>query len=203
MATASDKRRVLREILAAVGGEVAPAAYDPLSAILIQRAGFQVMTISASGTHHAQGLGDIGLITVTEQAARAASIAEVTEIPVVSDCEVAGTTANVARAVREFERAGVAAVDLEDEEIPARATTSKEQEWLSNEAFVDRIKAAVDARHDPSFCIVARMEARGAPYERIRERAMVAAEVGADALWIGHVPLEDRPRLIKDLPLPT
>lgn len=202
MATAHEKRTMLRTILAAPTGEVAPGIFDVLSARLAERAGFRVITISGSGTHHAQGFGDVGLLTLTEQVARAALVADSVALPIVADCEVAGTNANVARAVHEYERAGVAAVDLEDEEIPARAGAGKEQEWLSHEAFIDRIKAAVDSREDPAFAIVARMESRGEPYERIVERAVSAVDVGADALWIGHLTEEQRGRIARDVPRP-
>lgn len=196
------KRRQLREMLAAERGVPAVSAYDALSAKLIERAGFRLVRTSASAMHHAHGFGDIGLLDIGEQANQAAYIVDAVDLPVVADCEVAGTTANVARAVHALERAGVAGIDIEDEEIPARLDAGKSEGQLSDAEYADRIKAAVDARSDPGLIVVARMERRGASYERVLERCHIAVEAGADGLWMGHMELDHMRRIPTDAPRP-
>src|SRR3954453_2865336 len=104
MATIQAKRQMLRDILAGAGGEVAPAAYDPLSAMLIERAGFRVVSIANGPLAHSFGLPDVGIVTITEQVAHATLIADSISIPLIVDCEMPPSRANVARAAREFER---------------------------------------------------------------------------------------------------
>lgn len=203
MESPQQKREALAKILKGGGCETAPSAYDALSAKLIARAGFSVLHISGSGVHRSYGFGDVGLLSLTEQVARATVIADAVGIPVIADAETGhGNAVNVVRTVREFERAGVAAIHLEDQQTPKRPThEGAEAGFISTAEFVGKIKAAVDTRIDPRFGVIARMDARGEPYERMLERGLAAAEAGADALWIG-VAQEDLGRIAGDVPKP-
>jgi 2,3-dimethylmalate lyase len=203
MTTVKQRNEALSQILKGGHLAIAPSAYDALSAMLIERAGFPAVHISGSGTHRSHGFGDVGLLTLTEQVTRATNIADSVGIPVIADAETGhGNAVNVVRAVREFERAGVSGIHIEDQETPKRPTHEGAQAgFIPLSEFVGKIAAAADTRSDPNFTIIARMDARGEPYERMVERGRAAAEAGADALWIG-VGREDITRIAKDVPKP-
>src|SRR5213075_2061056 len=118
-----DSRRIrLRELLAAPGLIIAPGAYDALSARLIEQAGFDVVYMTGSGAANSLlGQPDLGLTTMTEMASQAARICAATTLPVVSDADTGyGGPLNVRRTVQEYERAGVAALHIEDQVFPKR-----------------------------------------------------------------------------------
>jgi 2-methylisocitrate lyase-like PEP mutase family enzyme len=201
MATVQEKRKAFQQILHGPGGHPAPSSYDVMGALLVERAGFDLVHISGSGVHRSLGFPDQGLLTLTEQAARAALIADAVNLPVLADCETGhGNLVNTTRAVKEFERAGVAAIHIEDQQTPkhpgSRAGFISEEEWIG------KVKAALDARSDPSFVIVARMDARDEPYEERIARGMKCVEAGADAIWISFREVEDIKRVVKEIPKP-
>jgi 2-methylisocitrate lyase-like PEP mutase family enzyme len=201
MSSVQDKRRAFRALLEGPGGHAAPGTYDVISALLVERAGFDVIHVSGSGTHRSAGFADIGLLSLTEQVARATLIADAVGLPVLADCETGhGNVVNTVRAVREFERAGVAAIHIEDQLTPkhpgARAA------FVSPEEFLGKIKAALDTRADPEFAIVARMDPRDEPYEQRLELGLRAVETGADAIWIGFGDVADVRRIVQDIPRP-
>jgi 2-methylisocitrate lyase-like PEP mutase family enzyme len=204
MATVQEKRKAFRDILTSSGGETAPSAYDAMSAMLIERAGFKAVHISGSGVHRSSAMGDVGLLSLTEQVARATIIADAVNVPVIGDAETGhGNVVNLVRAVREFERSGVAAIHIEDQETPKRPTyEGLEGGFISTAEFVGKIKAAVDTRTDPNFVIIARMDARPQTYEQAIERAVKAAEAGADALWVGVSGDDELRQVVKDVPKP-
>ena len=152
--------RGLRELLARPGIVVAPGAYDAVSARLVERAGFEAVYVGSYATAAARlGLPDAGLVSLREMADHAAAVVGAVEgVPVVADAENGfGTAATVWRAVQEFERAGVAGVHLEDHEfgkhLPVRGRV------LEKAAMAEKIRAAVEARRDPDFVIIARTDA--------------------------------------------
>lgn len=201
MTTVQQRCEALSQILKGDRLAIAPSAYDALSAMLVERAGFPMVHISGSSSHRSYGFGDVGILTLTEQASRAAIIADSVGVPVLADADTGfGNAINVSRAVREFERAGVAGIHIEDQVTPKRGF-QEATEFIPLSEFVGKIAAAADARTDRNFVIIARMDARGEPYERMVERACATAEAGADALWVG-VAREDQKRIRQDVPKP-
>jgi 2-methylisocitrate lyase-like PEP mutase family enzyme len=173
--TAAEKRQSLRKMLSEPGCHIAPSCNDGIQARLVEWLGFPLVHISGSGQHRALGFADAGLLTLTEMINRAREIADAVNIPVVSDAETGyGNAVNVVRAVREFEKSGVAAIHIEDQMTPKRA---------GHEEFVNKIKAAVDTRRDENWVIIARSEAKDSLHERL-DRTQACIEAGADAAWV-------------------
>ena len=184
-ATATEKRQALRRMLKGPGFHLAPSCNDGLSARLVEWTGFPLVHISGSAQHRAMGFADAGLLTLTEMIERARNIVEAVQLPIVSDAETGyGNAVNVVRAVREFERSGVAGIHIEDQMTPKRAGHEGfEIGLISKEEMVTKIKAAVDTRRDESLVIIARSEARDSLPERL-ERMQASCEAGADAVWV-------------------
>ncbi|MGH7844357.1 MAG: isocitrate lyase/PEP mutase family protein, partial [Candidatus Binatia bacterium] len=182
--TATEKRQALRRMLEEPGFHLAPSCNDGLTARLVEWMQFPLVHISGSAQHRAMGFADAGLLTLTEMIDRARHIVEAVQLPIVSDAETGyGNAVNVVRAVREFERSGVAGIHIEDQMTPKRAGHEGfEIGLISKEEMVAKIKAAVDTRRDDSMVIVARSEARDSLQERL-ERMQACCEAGADAVW--------------------
>jgi 2,3-dimethylmalate lyase len=195
MATVKELRQAFRALLAKQGCEIAPSCYDGLGAMLIERAGFPAIHISGSGVHRSYGYGDVGLLTLTEQVAQACVLNDMVNIPILADCETGhGNVVNTVRAVREFERSGVAAIHIEDQETPKRPTQDgMEGGYVSKDEFVGKIKAAVDTRPDELFSIVARIDRRAVEsMDQVLEVGIACCEAGADAIWMGLRTPEDQ-----------
>ncbi|MBM2809692.1 MAG: isocitrate lyase [Chloroflexi bacterium] len=205
MATTKEKRQALHDLLYAPGCTIAPSGFDALSAMVIERAGFKAIHISGSSVHRSFGYPDVGLLTMHDQIARATQIADAVNLPVIGDGETGfGNVVNLVRAVREFERAGVAAIHIEDQETPKRPThEGAEGSFISKDEFTGKIKAAVDTRADDSFCIIARIDARAVEsFDQVVERGMAACEAGADAIWMGLRVDDEMERITKIIPRP-
>lgn len=183
--TAGEKRLDLKKMLAEPVCHIAPSCNDGIQARLVEWLGFPLVHISGSGQHRALGFADAGLLTLTEMVNRAREIVDAVNIPIVSDCETGyGNAVNITRAVREFEKAGVAALHIEDQMTPKRAGHEGFDVGLvSREEFVNKIKAAVDARRDQNLLIIARSEAKDSLQERL-DRTRACIEAGADAAWV-------------------
>ena len=183
--TAAEKRQALKTMLAEPLCHIAPSCNDGIQARLVEWLGFPLVHISGSGQHRSLGFADAGLLTLTEMINKAREIVDAVNIPIVSDCETGyGNAVNVTRAVREFEKAGVAALHIEDQMTPKRAGHEGFDVGLvSREEFVNKIKAAVDTRRDANLVIIARSEAKDSLQERI-ERVSACCEAGADAVWL-------------------
>jgi 2-methylisocitrate lyase-like PEP mutase family enzyme len=183
--TAAEKRQSLRKMLSEPGCHIAPSCNDGIQARLVEWLGFPLVHISGSGQHRALGFADAGLLTLTEMINRAREIADAVNIPVVSDAETGyGNAVNVVRAVREFEKSGVAAIHIEDQMTPKRAGHEGFDVGLvSKQEFVNKIKAAVDTRRDENWVIIARSEAKDSLHERL-DRTQACIEAGADAAWV-------------------
>jgi methylisocitrate lyase len=183
--TAEAKRRDLRERLASGRLQVLPGAFNPLSAMLIERMGFDGVYISGAVLSADLGLPDIGLTTLTEVAARSQQIARVTALPALVDADTGfGEPMNVARSVQVLEDAGVAGMHLEDQVNPKRCGHLDGKQVVGTDTAVKRIRAAVQARRDPGFLIMARTDIRGVedlPATIDRLKALVDA--GADAVF--------------------
>src|SRR4030095_3821586 len=160
--TAEEKRRALCTLIKEPVCHIAPSCNDGIQAGLVEWLGFPLVHISGSGQHRSLGFADAGLLTLTEMIHRAREIVEAVQLPIVSDAETGyGTVVNVVRAVREFERAGVAAIHIEDQMTPKRAGHEGfDVGVVSKEEMVAKIKAAVDTRRDENMVIIARSEVK-------------------------------------------
>jgi 2-methylisocitrate lyase-like PEP mutase family enzyme len=164
---------------------IAPSCNDGIQARLVEWLGFPLVHISGSGQHRSLGFADAGLLTLTEMINKAREIVDAVNIPIVSDCETGyGNAVNVTRSVREFDKAGVAALHIEDQMTPKRAGHEGFDVGLvSREEFVNKVKAALDTRRDENLIIIARSEAKDSLQERI-DRVSACCEAGADAVWL-------------------
>lgn len=176
----------LRALLAAPGMRVAPGAYDGLTAMLVAQAGFDVVYMTGAGTSVAHGYPDFGLLTETEMVANAARMARAVDIPLIADADTGyGNELNVIRTIRDYERAGVAGVHIEDQVSPKRCGHLDDKELVPTEDWLAKIRAAAHARSDPDFLIIARTDARAVlGFEAAIARANAAAEAGADMLFV-------------------
>ena len=177
----------LRELLAGNEIIVAPGAYDAWSAKLIAKLDFQAVYMTGYGVSASVlGKPDIGLITLIEMVTAAKNIVDAAgDIPVIADADNGyGGNLNVMRTVQEYERVGVAAIQLEDQVTPKRCGHMEGKEIVSKEEMVAKIKAAVSARKNPDLCIIARTDARAVNgFEDALERAMAYEKSGADIIF--------------------
>ncbi len=183
--TAQAKRRAFREALAS--GELLrmPGAFSPLTAMAIQRAGFEGVYVSGAVLSADLGLPDIGLTTLTEVSGRAAQIARVTDLPSLVDADTGfGEPLNAARTVQILEDAGVAGCHIEDQVNPKRCGHLDGKSVVPLDEALRRIRAAADARRDPGFVICARTDVRaGEGLGAVIDRAKALADAGADLLF--------------------
>ena len=177
----------LRELLAAPGIVPAPGAYDCLSAAVIERAGFPVVYMTGAGTSISRtGYPDIGLTTMSEMVANAAAIAHTVSVPVIADADTGyGDVLQVQRTVREYERAGVAGVHIEDQESPKRCGHLDDKRVVPQEEMVRKLHAALDAREDDDFTIIARCDALAVTgWDDALRRCEAYVNAGADVLFL-------------------
>ncbi|WP_425058270.1 isocitrate lyase/PEP mutase family protein [Sporomusa carbonis] len=178
---------VLRQLLAGGGIVVAPGAHDALTAKIIEKTGFPAVYMTGYGQAASHlGKPDVGLLTMSEMVARAANIVEAVNIPVIADADTGfGNAINVMRTVREYEKAGVAAIQLEDQVAPKKCGHMIGRQVVPQVEMVGKLKAAVDARSDADLVIIARTDARTVHgIEEAIERAKAYEEAGADVLFI-------------------
>jgi len=178
------KTTKLRELIKRKGALVAPGVYDALGAKIVEEAHFEAVYISGYAVEASYGNPDMGILTMTEVVNRAASIADAVDLPVICDADTGfGNAVNVIRTVREFERAGVAGIHIEDQDMPKKCGSFPGKRLISKEEMVGKIRAAVDARTDPDFHIMARIDAfESLGIEEIIARGHAYAEAGADVL---------------------
>jgi 2-methylisocitrate lyase-like PEP mutase family enzyme len=181
------KARKLRELLAGEELIVAPGVYDGISATLVGTLGFGAAYMTGAGVCASGfGLPDLGLVTMTEMAERAAMLAGLLEIPLIADADTGyGSPINVVRTVREYERAGVAAIQLEDQVFPKRCGHLSGKDVISADGFGSALRAAIENRRDRDTVIIARTDAR-APLglEEAISRANRYAQIGADVIFV-------------------
>ncbi|SCY50436.1 methylisocitrate lyase [Microbacterium sp. LKL04] len=182
---ANAKRRLFRERLAT--GELLrfPGAFNPLSARLIGRKGFEGVYISGAVLSADLGLPDIGLTTLTEVAARGQQIARQTELPAIIDADTGfGEPMNVARTIQTLEDAGIAGAHIEDQVNPKRCGHLDGKAVVDEDTALKRIRAAVDARRDPNFLVMARTDIRAVEgLDAATDRARKLVDAGADAIF--------------------
>jgi 2-methylisocitrate lyase-like PEP mutase family enzyme len=165
---------------------VAPGAIDGITARAIERAGFSAAYMTGAGTSMTLGYPDYGLITMTEMVANATRIVNSISIPLISDADTGyGNELNVFRTVQEFERAGVAAIHIEDQVFPKRCGHLDNKEVISREDYVAKIRAAAAARRTKDFTIIARTDSRAVlGFEEAIARANLALAAGADVVFV-------------------
>jgi 2-methylisocitrate lyase-like PEP mutase family enzyme len=165
---------------------VAPGAIDGITARAIERAGFAAAYMTGAGTSMTLGYPDYGLITMTEMVANATRIVNSISIPLISDADTGyGNELNVFRTVQEFERAGVAAIHIEDQVFPKRCGHLDNKEVVSREDYVAKIRAAAAARRSKDFTIIARTDSRAVlGFEEAIARANLALANGADVAFV-------------------
>ena len=176
-----------RQLLNQPGIIQAPGSYDCLTAKLIQQAGFPAVYMTGAGTSVAQlGYPDLGLATMTDMIANAASITDILDVPLIADADTGyGGILNVRRTVRQYERAGVAAIHIEDQEMPKRCGHLDDKKVVSTEDMVQKIRAAVDARTDDDLTIIVRTDSIAVTgWEDAMVRCEEYIKAGADALFV-------------------
>ncbi|MEV8274696.1 methylisocitrate lyase [Microbacterium sp. NPDC077184] len=183
--SAAEKRRVLRERLAS--GELLrfPGAFNPLSAKLIQRHGFEGVYISGAVLSADLGLPDIGLTTLSEIAGRGQQIARMTDLPALIDADTGfGEPMNVARTIQTLEDAGLAGMHIEDQVNPKRCGHLDGKSVVDLDTAIRRIRAAADARRDENFLVMARTDVRAIDgVDAAIDRAKALVDAGADAIF--------------------
>ena len=187
--TPEAKRRAFRERLAS--GELLrmPGAFNPLSARLIEQKGFDGVYVSGAVLAADLGLPDIGLTTLTEVAGRGAQIARMTDLPTLIDADTGfGEPMNVARTIQELENAGLAGCHIEDQVNPKRCGHLDGKTVVDESTAAQRIRAAVDARRDENFLVMARTDIRAtqdgaAGLRAATDRAKALVDAGADAIF--------------------
>jgi methylisocitrate lyase len=178
--------RQLRDLLAGDDVLVVPGAYDAITARLVAAHGFGAVYMTGAGTVNAHlGLPDVGLGTMDELVENAARIVDAVDRPVVCDADTGfGNALNVVRAVRAFERAGVAGIHIEDQESPKRCGHLDGKRMVPVSEMVGKVRAACDARRSDDFVVIARVDAAAVEgIEASIERARAYVDVGADAVF--------------------
>lgn len=177
-----------RELMAAADGPLLlPGCYDALGARLIEQAGFDVVYMTGFGTAASLlGRPDVGLLGLTEMADNARRIVAATDLPVIADADTGyGNQINAIRTVQVYEQAGVAGIHIEDQQLPKKCGHMEGKIVVPRDEFVAKIAAAVHARQNPDFTIIARTDAR-APHglDEALDRAREAHQAGADVLFV-------------------
>jgi methylisocitrate lyase len=175
----------LRELIAK-GAVMMPGVPNASMARQVEQAGFDAIYISGAGmANSTAGVPDIGLLTLTEVARLAGYVASATKIPAIVDADTGfGGAENVARTIRELENAGLAGCHIEDQEFPKRCGHLAGKSVVDLEEMTGRIEAAVSARRDKDFLIIARTDARGVEdFQSTVQRAQKYVAAGADAIF--------------------
>jgi 2-methylisocitrate lyase-like PEP mutase family enzyme len=166
---------------------LAPGCYDALSARLVEEAGFSAAYMTGFGTAASRlGRPDVGLLTMSEMVDNVHRIVEAVDIPVIADADTGyGNPINVVRTVREYERAGVAAIHIEDQVAPKKCGHMEGKQVVAAPEMAQKIRAAVDARRSTDFLIIARTDAAAVEgLDAAVERGHIYREAGADLLFI-------------------
>jgi 2-methylisocitrate lyase-like PEP mutase family enzyme len=205
--TALPARQALRDLLDSRQLVVAPGVFDGISAHLVKRTGHVAAYLTGAGVAAAGfGLPDIGLVTQTEMTERARMLVDALgDLPLIADADTGyGAPINVVRTVRQYEAAGVAAIQLEDQAFPKRCGHLPDKEVVDAAVFEQTLAAALDARSDDHLLVIARTDAR-APLglDAAIERANRYARAGADIIFV-EAPqgIEEIERIARDVDAP-
>jgi 2,3-dimethylmalate lyase len=190
------RTRALRELLAEPGITIMPGVYDALSARIAEQVGFRVLNIGGAMVANAVlGLPDVGLVTMTEMAEQIRRVTAATTVPAIADADTGyGNAINVMRTVREFEAAGAAGMYMEDQVFPKKCGHFEGKQVISRDEMIGKISAAVQARRDDDFVLVARTDARAVSgFDDAIDRANAYAAAGADVIFF------EAPRSVEEL----
>lgn len=202
-----ERRKRFKQLVEAEEILLLPGAYDALSAKLIEAAGFQGVYMTGYGQAASKlGQPDVGLMTMTEMVERAGDMVMAVDIPVVCDADTGfGNNVNVVRTIREYERLGAAAIQLEDQTMPKKCGHMLGREVIDAQDMVMKLKAAVAARTDPDFLIIARTDARtNYGIDEAIRRGKLYAEAGADIVFVESVEsVEEMRRVNREIPART
>jgi methylisocitrate lyase len=162
-----------------------PGVFNALVARMAERLGYQAVYLSGASLSAAAGVPDVGLLTLNDFVAAARSIALACPLPLLCDADTGfGEALNVERTVYLFESAGVAGIHLEDQQLPKRCGHLSGKQLVEPEVMAAKLRAAVRARRDPNFVIMARTDARGVTdFEDAVQRARLYLQAGADAIF--------------------
>ena len=200
-------RQTLRQLLKRDKLLMAPGCFDGLSARLVEEAGYETAYLSGGAVARSMGIPDIGLVTMSETIERAGQVVTAVKLPIIADADTGyGNAVNLVRTVRQFERVGVAAIHIEDQITPKRCGHLDGKEVISLAEMAKKLEAALAARSDADFCIIARTDARGVHgLEDAIERARVFARLGVDAIFVeapqSEEELAEIPRRLPGIPL--
>lgn len=195
------KTTQLRQLLTRGNIVVAPGAFNALSAKIIEQTGFPAVYMTGYGASaDLLGAPDYGLLTLTEMANHAARMAQAVNVPVVADGDTGyGNALNVRRTIQEYERAGVAAIHLEDQIMPKRCGHMEGKQVIDAREWAKKIEAAVDTRTDPDFVIIARTDARAVyGLDEALSRAKMAVAAGADVIFVEAPQSIDELKKVRD-----
>jgi len=180
-------RELVARSMATKAPLVAPGAVDALTARIVEEAGFPLVYVTGAGVANAMlGAPDVGLVTLTEMSERIRQVADAVSIPVIADADTGyGGIGNVRRTVRAYEDAGAAGLHLEDQEMPKRCGHFEGKTIASPREMLVRLQAALDARRDPNFLIIARTDARTVEgLDAALERARAYRALGVDGIFV-------------------
>jgi len=179
----------LRQMLTSDQLIVAPFVLNALHAKIAESVGFQAVYMTGAGTAAERGFPDVGLLTMTEMVANAKFIAGAVDIPVVCDADTGyGNPLNVRRTVREYEAAGVAGIHIEDQLFPKKCGFFEGKQVIAQDEAVQKIRAALDARTDPDFVIIARCDAYAVTgWADTVKRCRAYVEAGADLVFVDGI----------------
>lgn len=202
-----ERRKRFKQLVEAEEILLLPGAYDALSAKLIEAAGFQGVYMTGYGQAASKlGQPDVGLMTMTEMVERAGDMVMAVDIPVVCDADTGfGNNVNIVRTIREYERLGAAAIQLEDQTMPKKCGHMLGRDVIDAQDMVMKLKAAVAARTDPDFLIIARTDARtNYGIDEAIRRGKLYAEAGADIVFVESVEsVEEMRRVNREIPART
>ena len=183
----------MRQLLASDEMIVAPFIMNALHAKIAESVGFDAVYMTGAGTSAERGFPDVGFLTMTEMVANAKYIANAVNIPVICDADTGyGNPLNVQRTVREYESAGVSAIHLEDQQFPKKCGFFEGKQVIPVEEHVQKIRAALDARVNPDFVIIARCDAYAVTgWEDTVRRCREYVDAGADMVFVDGIKSED------------
>lgn len=186
-----NKTKKLREMLNEPGIIVVPGVYDALAAKIAEKAGHQAILAGGYAVVASLlGQPDMGIITLNEMADTVHRMSMVVNIPIIADIDTGfGEILNVIRTIKELESAGASAVQMEDQVFPKRAGLTLGREVIPTEQMIKKLHAAVDAKKDPDFVIIARTDAQ--PINEAIKRSNAYYEAGADILFIEDIHSEE------------
>ena len=198
------KTEMFQQLLASKDTFILPGAFDAMTARIIEETGFKAIYATGAGISNAQlGWADVGLTTLTEIAQVVSWMSEVTTVPIVVDADTGfGNAINMQRTVKVLEKAGAAALQIEDQVMPKKCGHFNGKEVISQDEMVGKIKAALDARTDDQLAIIARTDALGVlGFDEAIERANAYKEAGAHAIFVeAPTTYEQLSRITKEVP---